>query len=158
MKKEFSKHWKSSKQPRKQRKYLAKAPLHIKRKMISSSLAKPLRKKAEKRSAVLRTGDNVKVMRGKFKGKSGKVVKIVTDKIMVEVEGIQIKKKDGSKINVKMRPSNLQITELNLEDKRRRVGKTKPAKKEESKNSNEKKETKAVKGKKTQDKESKGEK
>ena len=35
MKKEFSKNWKASKQPRKQRKYRANAPLHLKRKMIN---------------------------------------------------------------------------------------------------------------------------
>jgi len=34
MKKIFSTHWKASKQPRKQRKYRAKAPLHIKRKFL----------------------------------------------------------------------------------------------------------------------------
>ena len=42
MKKIFSKHWKSSKQPRKQRKYRAKAPLHIKRKLLNVNLSKEL--------------------------------------------------------------------------------------------------------------------
>ena len=37
----------------------------------------------------------------------------------VIIEGIQVKKQDGSKANVKMIPSNLQIIELNLEDKKR---------------------------------------
>jgi len=119
MKKEFSTAWKASKQPRKQRKYLAKAPLHLKKKFVSVNLSKELRKKHEKRNLPVKKGDIVKVMRGKFKKKQGKVlsVKLKTQKIIVE--GIQVKKLDGSKVNVNLRPSNLQIIELNLEDKKR---------------------------------------
>jgi len=111
--------WKSSKQPRKQRKYLANAPLHIKRKLMSVNLSKELRKKYQKRSTPLRKKDTVKIMRGKFKGKKGKVMKVILKTQKVEVEGIQIKKQDGSKVNIKLRPSNLQIIELNVEDKKR---------------------------------------
>ncbi len=35
------------------------------------------------------------------------------------VQGIQIKKQDGSKVNVPLKASNLQIIDLNLEDKKR---------------------------------------
>ena len=54
MKSQFSKSWKSSKQPRKQRKYIAKAPLHIKRKLMGVNLSKELRKKHGKRNIVVR--------------------------------------------------------------------------------------------------------
>lgn len=111
--------WKSSKQPRKQRKYIANAPLHIKRKLMGVNLSKELRKKYQKRSVPLRKKDTVKIMRGKFKGKKGKVMKVLLKTQKVEVEGIQIKKQDGSKVNIKLRPSNLQIIELNVEDKKR---------------------------------------
>ena len=111
--------WKSSKQPRKQRKYLANAPLHIKMKLMGVNLSKELRKKYQKRSVALRKKDTVKIMRGKFKGKKGKVIKVLLKTQKVEVEGIQIKKQDGSKVNIKLRPSNLQIIELNVEDKKR---------------------------------------
>jgi ribosomal protein L24 len=37
----------------------------------------------------------------------------------VSIEGIQIQKKDGTKVNVYIQPSNIQIQELNLEDKER---------------------------------------
>jgi large subunit ribosomal protein L24 len=119
MKRKFSTHWKSSKQPRKQRKYIANAPLHIKRKLMSVNLSKELRKKYQKRSVPLRKKDTVKIMRGKFKGKKGKIIKVLLKTQKVEVEGIQIKKQDGSKVNIKLRPSNLQIIELNVEDKKR---------------------------------------
>lgn len=121
MKKTFSKHWVASKQPRKQRKYRANAPLHILRKMMSANLNKDLRKRYRRRSFVLRKGDNIKIMIGKFKKKTGKVGVVDLKKLRVSIEGIQRTKKDGTKINVWFAPSNLQIKELNLEDKKRRI-------------------------------------
>lgn len=119
MKKKFSTAWKASKQPRKQRKYLANAPLHVKRKMLGANLSKELRKKYSRRSISVRKGDTVKVMRGKFKGKKGNIVEIKAKYSKIMIEGIQRKKQDGSKVNVPLRASNLQITELNLDDKKR---------------------------------------
>ena len=119
MKKEFSTRWKRSKQPRKQRKYLTKAPVHIRKKFVSANLSKELRKKYGRRSISLRKGDKVKITRGKYKGKSGKITKVELKNSKVMVEGIQVKKQDGSKVNVRLQPSNLQIIELNLEDKKR---------------------------------------
>jgi len=153
MKTKFNTSWKSSKQPRKQRKYLFNAPLHVKRKLMSSNLSKELRKRFRKKSLPLRKGDVVKIMRGKFKGKKGKVttVKLRTQKI--EIEGIQVKKQDGSKVNVPMRPSNLQIVELNLEDKKRNKAlkkgdKEKEEKKEIKKSEEKNSKTKQKEGKK----------
>jgi large subunit ribosomal protein L24 len=120
MKKEFNKSWKASKQPRKQRKYLAKAPLNTKKKFITSNLSKELRKKYEKRSFPIRKGDTVKIMKGKFKKRTGKIVEINLKRLKVIIEGIQVKKQDGSKANIKMQPSNLQIIELNMEDRKRK--------------------------------------
>ncbi len=119
MKKKFSKKWKKSKQGRKKRKYLANAPLHIKHKLISSNLSKELRKKYGKRSFPIRKGDEVKIMRGEFKGKKGKVNMVDKKNLKVSVEGIQRKKKDGGKVNVHFDASKLQIQTLNLEDKKR---------------------------------------
>ncbi|MCK5149917.1 50S ribosomal protein L24 [Candidatus Pacearchaeota archaeon] len=119
MKKEFSKKWIKSKQPRKQRKYRANAPLHIKKKFVGANLSKDLRKKHEKRSLPVRKGDTVLIMRGKFKNKKGKVTTVDLKSSRIIIEGIQVKKQDGSKANVKLQPSNLQIIELNLEDRKR---------------------------------------
>jgi large subunit ribosomal protein L24 len=60
MKKEFSTQWNASKQPRKQRKYLANAPTHTRHKFISANLTKELRKKYGKRNFPLRKEDSVK--------------------------------------------------------------------------------------------------
>ncbi len=119
MKKQFSTSWKASKQPRKQRKYLAKAPLHIKRKLFSANLSKKLRKKYQRRSFTLRKGDTVKIARGSFRGKSGKIAYIDSRRRKVSIEGIQRAKKDGTKVNIFFDSSNLQIQELNLDDKER---------------------------------------
>ena len=123
MKKKFSKSWKASKQPRKQRKYLANAPLHIRKKFVSVNLSKELRKSHGRRNIPVKKGDTVKIMRGKFKSKQGKVTEVKLKLSKVSVEGIQVKKQDNSKVNVRLQPSNLQIIELNLEDKKRFKGK-----------------------------------
>jgi large subunit ribosomal protein L24 len=139
MKNKFSKHWKASTQPRKQRKYTANAPLHIKKKLLSVNLSKELRKKHKIRNIEVRKGDTVKIMRGKFKKKTGKIIEVNVKTSKVKIEGIQVKKQDGSKANVRLRPSNLQIIELILEDKKR-MKRTNKEPKEEKKT--ESKETK----------------
>jgi large subunit ribosomal protein L24 len=106
-----------SKKPRKQRKFLYNAPLHLRRKMISAHLSKELREKYKRRSFPLRTGDEVKVMRGEFKGVVGKVVKIDTKKYKVYVDTVKKKRSVGTEYLVPISPSNLMIIKLNLEDK-----------------------------------------
>ena len=120
MKTKFSVHWKKSKQPRKKRKYLKNAPLHIKRSFLSAHLSKELRKKYNRRSIPVRKGDKVKVMRGSFKGKTGIVDRVDVRKTRVYIRGIEIVKMEGSKITKFVHPSNLEIVELNLEDKERK--------------------------------------
>ena len=119
VKKKFSKHWKESKQPRKQRKYRYNAPLHIKQKMISAHLSLDLRKKYGKRSIGVRKGDKVKIMSGQFKGKIGKITDVNLKNLKLKIEGVQLIKKDGSKVDYPIDPSNVQILELNLDDKKR---------------------------------------
>lgn len=111
MEKQFSTHWKASSQPRKQRKYLANAPLHLRKKFVSINLSKELRKKFGKRNIPAKKGDKVKVCVGKFKGKTGKILSVNLRTSKVVVEEMQVKKMDGSKANVKLQPSNLQIIE-----------------------------------------------
>lgn len=120
MKKQFSIKWKASKQPRKQRKYRANAPLHVRRKMMSVNLSRELMKKYGNRNFPVRNGDNVIIMRGEFKGKTGKINLVDYRKMIVAIDEIYRTKKDGTKIAIKFDPSNLQIKELNLDDKNRK--------------------------------------
>ncbi len=119
MKNKFSNSWIGSRQARKQRKYRENAPLHIKEKMMGANLSKELRKKYKKRNIPVRKGDEVKILRGKFKKKTGKISLVNLKKQKVAIEGIQNKKKDGTKINVYFDASNLQIKSLNEDDKKR---------------------------------------
>ncbi len=119
MKSQFSASWKSSRLPRKQRKYIYNAPLHIKHKFLSSNLSKDLRKKYGKRNLPLRIGDEVLVMRGSFKKKKVKVTSLNLKKSGVYLEGLQRTKKDGTKVLAVFHPSTLQIQALVLEDKER---------------------------------------
>jgi len=113
--------WKASKQPRKQRKYRHNAPLHIKQKFLSVHLSKELRKKYGKRSIMARKGDVIKVMRGQFSGKTGKITGINIKTGRITVEGIENIKKDGTKRQYPLQPSNLMFTELNTDEKKRQA-------------------------------------
>ncbi len=117
--KTWSKAWKSSKNPSKQRKYQRNAPLHIKRKFLSAHLSKELRQKYGIRSLPIRKGDVVVVMRGNYKGKKAEVEKVDVKETRVFLKGITRKKADGTNVNVPFHPSNLMIVELNLSDKYR---------------------------------------
>ncbi|KYK33722.1 MAG: hypothetical protein AYK22_06240 [Thermoplasmatales archaeon SG8-52-3] len=109
-----------STKPRKQRKYMFKAPLHNKRKFIAAHLDENLLLKYDKRAIPVVKGDTVRVMRGSFRGHEDKIVKVNVKKRHIEVEGITMSKADGNKIAKPIHSSNVIITKLNLTDKWRR--------------------------------------
>jgi len=115
----WSRHWKASKKPKKQRKYVYHAPSHVKHKLVSATLSKELRKKYNKRSISLRKGDEVEVITGEFKKKTGKIRKVDLKKLKIYIDGITRKKVDGTDIQVPFHPSNLKIINLNIEDEKR---------------------------------------
>jgi len=109
-----------STRPGKQRKRLYNAPLHKKRKWLSSHLEENLLLKYDKRNMPVIKGDTVKVMRGSYKGHEDKVAKVDVKSGYVEIEGVTIIKADGKKIPRLLHSSILLITKLNLTDKWRR--------------------------------------
>src|SRR3989344_3205565 len=119
MKKKFSNSWNSSKQVRKQRKYRYNAPLHVKHKFLSSHLSKELMKKYGTRNIPVKKGDTVKVAVGQFKNHTGKVQKELLSKSKVHIEGVELIKKDGTRVYYPVHASNLIITILDLADKKR---------------------------------------
>ena len=119
--KKFSKYWIASKKPSKQRKYRRNAPLHIASRLMHVHLSKELRKKYGRRAIRIRKGDAVKIMRGQFKKKTGKVTDVNMIRKKVFVEGIQQIRKDGTKSFYPLEPSNLMITALELGDKKRKM-------------------------------------
>lgn len=82
------------------------------RKIMSSTLSKDLRAQLGVRALPLRKDDEVKVLRGKFKGRDGKVTNVYRKKFVVHVDRIQREKGSGVAVPVGLHPSNLAITKL----------------------------------------------
>jgi large subunit ribosomal protein L24 len=112
----WSKSWKSSTDPQKQRKYRENAPQHVKDNFISANLSHSLRDELGTRNLGIRNGDRVKVMRGDRKGAEGIVNKIDRENERVYIDGVEKESVDGSKHQLPIRPSNVQIQSLNLDD------------------------------------------
>ena len=116
----FVKSWNKSTQPRKQRKYRYNAPLHLKRKFLHIHLLPALREKYGIRNVQVKKGDKAKVMRGKFAKKEGKVERVDLKNGKVYIVGIEMIKKEGTKLPISLTPSNLMIIDLDLSDKKRK--------------------------------------
>ena len=99
---------------------LYNAPLHKKRKWISSHLAENLLLKYDRRSVPVVKGDTVKVMRGNYRGHEEKISKVNVRDQTVEIEGVTITTAKGTKIAKPIHASTLLITKLNITDKWRR--------------------------------------
>ncbi|MBI2084414.1 MAG: 50S ribosomal protein L24 [Candidatus Aenigmarchaeota archaeon] len=108
-----------SKKPRKQRKFLYDAPFHLRRKILAAHLSKELREKYKRRAMPVRKGDEVQVVRGKMKGKSGKIARVNYKKYRIYIEGVTRKRTVGTEAQVGIHPSKLKIISLSLDDKKR---------------------------------------
>jgi len=86
-------------------------------KQICATLSKDLRKKYPRRSARIMIDDTVKVIRGEYKGLTGKVAKISTESNSIAIEGNKKEKLKGEKIDVYIHSTNMVITSLNTDDK-----------------------------------------
>ncbi|MDN5358396.1 MAG: large subunit ribosomal protein [Candidatus Diapherotrites archaeon] len=106
-------------QPRKQRRFRYRAPLHVRQKMVAAHLSPELRKELGRRSLPVRKGDKVRIMRGKFRGKEGVVARVDLRRLKVFVEGITQKKANGTEVLFPLDPSNLMIIEVDRSDERR---------------------------------------
>lgn len=120
-----------SRQPRKQRKARYNAPLHARQKLVHAHIAKDARKKLniKKRATAVREGDKVKIMRGKFRGHSGKVSSVDLTSLKIYVEGAVARKAKGAEVLTAIEPSNVMIMELDMSDKRRKELLERPASK-----------------------------
>ena len=86
-------------------------------KQICAPISKDLRKKYSRRSARIILDDTVKVIRGEYKGITGKVSKISTDSNSIAIEGNKKEKLKGDKVDVYIHTTNVIITALNTDDK-----------------------------------------
>lgn len=110
-------------QPRKQRLTQNNLPNHSRRAQIASHIEADYRErlKIAPRTVTLRKGDTVRVMRGEYKGTTGKVLSVDTRTRKVTVEGVTVAKADKTEKPRPVDASNLLITKLDLSDPRRRA-------------------------------------
>ena len=93
------------------------ATFQTRSKQLGSQLSKDLQKKYSKKSVRAVEGDTITILRGEFKGVSGKITKISTEKTSVTIEGVKKEKTKGDKFDVYIHTSNLVVTALNSSDK-----------------------------------------
>ncbi|HVL87696.1 MAG TPA: 50S ribosomal protein L24 [Candidatus Thermoplasmatota archaeon] len=110
----------TSSQPRKQRLRLHNLPHHERPRQLRAHLAEELFLKYGKRSATIRVGDTVKVLRGGHAGTVGKILAVNPSRRTVTVEGVTAAKADGTQKPKPMFASNLLLTKLDLTDRQRR--------------------------------------
>lgn len=129
----FSLSWKSSSRAAKQRKYRRNAPLHLKRRLLSAQLSPEMKGKYGAKSIPVREGDSVKILKGEFRGVTGKVNSVNLKEGTVHVDGAERTRKDGTKSFFPIMPSSLMISEAPMEDKKRAAHISRKARKKETK-------------------------
>ena len=97
---------------RAQRKLQLGAPSSVKRKLMSSHLNKSLRDQYKIRSLPIKRGDEVKILKGKAKGKSGKVVQVYRKRNVIYVDKVQRDKQNGQTVFLPIKPSYCVIEKL----------------------------------------------
>ena len=97
---------------RTQRKLQLGAPSSVKRKLMSSHLNKSLRDQYKIRSLPIKRGDEVKILKGKSKGKSGKVVQVYRKRNVIFVDKVNREKQNGQSVFLPIRPCHCIIEKL----------------------------------------------
>ena len=105
-----------SSQPRKQHRAFHKATVHVKKRTIRARVTPEIMDKFDLWTTTVRKGDTVKVMRGGYKGHTGKVSDVDTKKRRIYIEKVTSVKADGKETPRPIHPSNVLITKLDLSD------------------------------------------
>ena len=133
-----------SEQPRKQRTQTRNAPLHERQDQVRATLSDDLREEYGQRNVRVNAGDTVEVLRGDDAGTEAEVLAVdLRDTVevlrgddagaeaevlsvdlrdtVVHVEDVTIEKADGEEVPRPLDASNLRVTDLDLEDDRRKA-------------------------------------
>lgn len=113
---DWSREWKSSSDPQKQRKYRENAPYHIRKKFLSAHLADHIAELFGTTSLPVREGDRAEVMRGDWAGMEGTIDRIDYSDYSVYISGIERERVDTSDAKIALDPSNIKLTKLNVDD------------------------------------------
>ena len=104
-----------------QRKYALGAPSSVKRKLMSCHLAKALRDQYKIRSLPIKRGDEVKILKGKAKGKSGKVVQVYRKRNCIYVDKVQREKQNGQTVFLPIKPCYCVVEKLLINKDRSKI-------------------------------------
>ncbi|MFA5382719.1 MAG: 50S ribosomal protein L24 [Candidatus Micrarchaeia archaeon] len=112
-----------SAKPKKQRKYIRTAPMHLRKKFIKAHISKSVKEKlgTKKRTIGIKKGDKVKIKVGKQKGKEGKILKVNYKKSIIYIEGIVRVNAKGTEKPIAIKPSNTEIIELEMDKDRTKI-------------------------------------
>ncbi len=88
---------------------------------MSSHLSKDLKNKYDVRAIPVRKGDLVKILRGDFKGREGKVETVYRRRRCIYIEKIVKEKTNGQQAKIPIHPSNVTITTLKLDKDRKAI-------------------------------------
>uniref|UniRef100_A0A4X2KR99 Uncharacterized protein n=1 Tax=Vombatus ursinus TaxID=29139 RepID=A0A4X2KR99_VOMUR len=98
------------------------APLHIRRKIVSSPFSKELRQKHNVCSMPIQKDNKVQVVHGHYKGQQiGKVVQVYRKKYIIYIERVQHEKANGTTVHVGIHPSKVVIIRLKLDKDRKKI-------------------------------------
>ena len=109
-----------TKKPGKSRKMRFNAPHHIKRKYFSAPLSPSLKTQYGTRSMPIIRDDTVQITKGDRRLSEGKVLRVDSKRQKIYIEGVTRTRMDGSTVQLPIRPENVMITRLNLDDRIRR--------------------------------------
>jgi len=108
-----------SKKPSKTRKAFYTKAKHEAVKSVAAHLDEKLRKELGMRGLSVRKGDTVKVMRGTFKGKEGKVSSVNVARGKIFIEKVTAKKSNGSERQISFDASKVMIVDADRTDRKR---------------------------------------
>ena len=110
----------ASDQPRKQRRSLYNASLHLRRKLLTAPLSRELRDKYGVKRLPVKKGDEVRIVRGAYAGMEGKVNRVDLRKVRIYIDGVTRERADGTPVFIPIHPSKVEIIKLDLSDKERK--------------------------------------
>ncbi|GAA5894029.1 hypothetical protein JCM5296_004137 [Sporobolomyces johnsonii] len=116
---------------RKQRAAHLSAPSSERRKIMSAPLSKELKEEYGVGAVPIRRDDEVKVVRGTYAGREGKINSSYRKKLVIHIEGVSRDKGSGATVPIGIDASKVVITKLRLDKDRKALLQRRSTKKSE---------------------------
>merc|ERR1712093_425223 len=86
---------------------------------MSTPVNSELKRKHGVNAVPIRVGDEVRILRGEFNGRGGKVIALYSKKWVIHIEHITTETVSGKTANVGLDPSNCLVTKLKNDNRRK---------------------------------------